>query len=74
MYGSGDEPCSLDAPTRVDNAHLCACRGVVSSIGNWEYNVVHPRCKVSIRSLILFLPPFPPRCAQRQSTWRTSGE
>ncbi len=34
---------------------LILYRGVVLSIGNWEYNVVHPGCKVSIRSLILLL-------------------
>ncbi len=39
MYGSRDKPCSLDAPTPIDNAHLCACRGVVSSIGNYEVGI-----------------------------------
>ncbi len=38
MYGSRDKPCSLDVPTPLDN-HLCACRGVVSSTGNYEVGI-----------------------------------
>ncbi len=34
MYGSRDEPCSLDAPTRVDNAHLVGVWFQALVIGN----------------------------------------
>ncbi len=45
-------------------------------ITRWEYNVVHPRCKMSIRSLILnLLHPFLTDVHRgRSRTWRTNGE